>query len=74
MTVYQNLVNRVRSQEADDDEMRVFKGELRHGLTDPSQLPDDELSEAVQYDDESDERFLHRLWHDLYGDEPTGGC
>jgi hypothetical protein len=32
-------------------------------------LPGDELSAAVEYDDGSDEKFLHRLWHDLYGDE-----
>jgi hypothetical protein len=50
--------------------MRVFKSELREALRDPSQLPDDELSESVQYDDGSSEVFLHRLWRDLYGDEP----
>ncbi len=50
--------------------MRVFKAELRQALADPGQLPDDELSDAVEYDDESAERFLRRLWHDLYGDEP----
>ncbi len=38
-------------------------------LADPSQLPGDELSESVQYGDGSDEAFLRRLWHDLYGDE-----
>lgn len=54
----------------DDEEMRVFKSELREALRDPSQLPNDELSESVEYDDGSDEAFLRRLWHDLYGDEP----
>jgi hypothetical protein len=48
--------------------MRVFKSELREALRNPGQLPDGELSEAVEYD--GDEAFLRRLWHDLYGDEP----
>ena len=34
--------------------------------------PGDELAAAVEYDDGSDEKFLQRLWHDLYGDEPIG--
>ena len=55
----------------DDEEMRVFKDELRRALEDSSQLPDDELFEAVEYDDGSDEQFLRRLWRDLYGDEPV---
>ena len=54
----------------DDEEMRVFKRELREALKDPGKLPGDELSESVEYDDGSDEAFLRRLWHDLYGDEP----
>jgi hypothetical protein len=49
--------------------MRVFKSELREALSGPSKLPGDELSESFEYDDGSDEAFLHRLWHDLYGDE-----
>jgi hypothetical protein len=53
-----------------DDEMRVFKAELRQALRDPAQLPGDELSESVQYDNGSDEAFLVWLWHELYGDEP----
>jgi hypothetical protein len=56
------------AQREDDHEMRVFKSQLREALRDPSQLPGDELSEAVEYDDGSDEAFLSRLWHDLYGD------
>jgi hypothetical protein len=66
---YDDLVRRARSAEADDDEMRVFKAELRQALADPSRLPRGELSAAVEYDDGSDEKFLHHLWHDLYGDE-----
>jgi hypothetical protein len=54
----------------DDEEMRVFKRELRQALQDPGQLPGEELSESVEYSDGSDEVFLRRLWHDLYGDEP----
>ena len=62
-----SLVSRARSPRADDDEIRVFKAELRQALTDPSQLPAGELDDAVEYDDGSDEKFLRRLWHDLYG-------
>lgn len=54
----------------DDEEMRVFKSELREALRNPSQVPGDELAQAVGYDDGSGEAFLRRLWHDLYGDEP----
>ena len=59
-----------RAKHQDDQRMRVFKSELREALRDPSQLPDDELSESVQYDDGSSEVFLRRLWRELYGDEP----
>jgi hypothetical protein len=52
-----------------DDEMQAFKSELREALSYPSRLPGDELSWAVQYDEGSDEAFLHQLWRDLYGDE-----
>ena len=41
-----------------DEQMRVFKNELRQALADPGQLPGDELSEHVQYDNGSDEAFL----------------
>ena len=57
----------------DNEQMQVFKAELRQALTDPSQLPAGELDEAVEYDDGSDEKFLRRLWHDLYGNEPIAG-
>jgi hypothetical protein len=70
---YEDLVHRARSQDADDDEIRVFKSELRQGLAEPSRLPAGELSSAVEYDDGSDERFLRRLWRDLYYDEPVAG-
>lgn len=54
----------------DDEEMRVFKAELRRALADPSQLPRGELFEAAEYPEDTDEEFLRRLWRDLYGDEP----
>jgi hypothetical protein len=53
-----------------DEEMQVFKAELRQAIEDPSRLPGDELSREVQYDDGSAEKFLRRLWRDLYGGEP----
>jgi hypothetical protein len=60
-----------------DDEMQIFKSELREALRDPARLPrseryghDGELSESVQYDHGSDVAFLVRLWYELYGDEP----
>jgi hypothetical protein len=55
----------------DDQEMRVFKAELRQAIRNPYLLPGDELSESVEYDDGSDEAFLRRLWRHLYGDEPV---
>jgi hypothetical protein len=36
-------------------------------------LPDDELFKATDYSDGSDERFLRRVWRDLYGEEPVAG-
>lgn len=54
----------------DFDRVRVFKSELRQALRDPAQLPGDELFEAAEYGNGSDEAFLVWLWHELYGDEP----
>lgn len=53
-----------------DEEMIVFKKELRRGLAHPEEVPQAELSQAVQYDDGSADKFLRRLWRDLYPDEP----
>jgi hypothetical protein len=61
----------LRAKLVDNEEMRTFKAELREAIRDPSQLPGDELSEEVQFHDRTDEKFLRRLWHDLYGDEPV---
>ena len=52
-----------------DIEMHIFKAELRDAIKNPDELPDDELSKHVQYEDGSPEAFLRRLWRDLYGDE-----
>src|SRR5579863_3005730 len=71
---YADLTERARSPEPDDEEIGVFKAELREALADPGRLPDDELFKAVDYGDGSDERFLGRVWRDLYGDEPLTGC
>lgn len=54
-----------------DKEMYAFKAELREAIKDPSQLPDDELSKHVRYEEGSPEAFLRRVWRDLYGDEPV---
>jgi hypothetical protein len=40
-------------------------------IKDPDQLPGNELSKHVRYEDGSPEAFLRRLWRDLYGDEPV---
>jgi hypothetical protein len=59
------------AERKDHRRMQVFKSELREAIRDLSRLPDDELSKSVQYTDGSDEAFLRRLWHELYGDEPV---
>ena len=67
---YDDLINRARAPEPGDAEIGAFKAELQQALADPSQLPGDELSHAVEYGDGSAEAFLRRLWHALYGDRP----
>jgi hypothetical protein len=67
---YDDLINRARAPEPDDEEIGAFKAELQQALADPGQLPGDELSHAVDYGDGTDEAFLRRLWHDLYGEQP----
>lgn len=54
----------------DDPEMVRLKADLRALLSDPAQVPRAELSKAAEYDDGSAEKFLARLWHDLYPNEP----
>lgn len=70
---YDDLIERARDPEPDDAEITVFKDQLHGALRDPSQLPKDALFEAAKYDDGSDEKFLRRLWRDLYGDESVEG-
>jgi hypothetical protein len=60
------------AKRADRQEMLAFKSELRQAITHPDEVPRDELSRHVQYDDDGPEAFLRRLWRDLYGDEPVG--
>jgi hypothetical protein len=79
---YDDLINWARAPEPEDEdedededeEIRAFKAELQQALADPGQLPGDELFRAVDYDDGSDEAFLRRLWHDLYGDQHGAGA
>jgi hypothetical protein len=49
-----------------------FKEEFRRLLSgELSKLPEYALFTAAEYEDGSDEAFLTRLWHELYGDEPV---
>jgi hypothetical protein len=63
-------LGRARAPEPSDVEIGAFKAELQQALADAGQLPGDELFDAVDYGQGSDEAFLRRLWHDLYGDQP----
>lgn len=58
---------------SDDEEIKAFKSELRQAILSPERVPRDELNRAVQYDDGSVEKFLRRLWRDLYPDESFPG-
>jgi hypothetical protein len=70
---YDDLISRARSPQADDDEIRIFTAELKDALTNPGQLPGDELYHAAEYDDGSDEAFLRHLWRDMFPGEPVPG-
>lgn len=61
------------TRHADPPEKAVrFKDELRRLLSgELDRLPPEALSTAAEHDDDSDEAFLRRLWHELYGDEPV---
>lgn len=65
------LLQERAKDDAHDPEMLIFKAELRDAITHPDEVPRAELSSHVQYDDGSPEKFLRRLWRDLYGDEPV---
>ena len=60
-----------RARQENDEEMRIFKAQLREAIISLHLVPRDELSRYVQDDDGSVEAFLKRLWLDLYGDEPV---
>jgi hypothetical protein len=47
-----------------DEFRRLLSGEL-------DKLPEYALFTAAEYEDGSDEVFLRRLWHEIYGDEPV---
>lgn len=64
-------VLRARKPDPDDEQICALTAELPQALADPRRLPGDELSAAVEYDDDSDEAYLRRLSHDLYGDQPS---
>jgi hypothetical protein len=54
------------------EEVVRFKDEFRRLLSgDLDQLPKGALGTAAEFDDGTDEAFLRRLWHELYGDEPV---
>jgi hypothetical protein len=71
---YDDLISRAWAPEPDDKEIRAFTAELQQALADPGRLPGDELFDAVDYGDGSDEAFLRRLWYDLYSDQPGAGA
>lgn len=54
-----------------DEEMCVFKAELREAILHPERLPDDELFRNVSYDTGSPGAFLEEVWWYLYRDEPV---
>lgn len=65
------LRRRARRATEDDEEMRVFKAELREAILHPERLPGDELSRNVSYDTGSPGAFLEEVWWYLYRDEPV---
>jgi hypothetical protein len=67
----ESLQRLARRQAPGDGVMRAFKALLRRAIQDPSRLAGQKLDRHVDHDDGGTEAFLHRLWHDLYGDEPV---
>lgn len=55
---------------ADVPKVPRFKEQLIEAVRDPERLPKGALFRAAEYSDGSAERFLARLWGDLYPDEP----
>ncbi len=69
---YDDLIRIVRNPKGGEGARR-FKEQLIAALRDPSAIPKDALFRAAEYSDGSDEKFLRRLWRDLYPDEPVPG-
>jgi hypothetical protein len=68
-----DLAEWLRDTDPPEDAVR-FKEEFQRLLAgDQDQLPKGALGTAAEFDDGSDEAFLRRLWHELYGDEPVSG-
>jgi hypothetical protein len=65
------LRRRARRADEGDEEMRVFKAELREAILHPERLPDDELFRNVSYDTGSPGAVLEEVWWYLYRDEPV---
>ena len=65
---YDDLIKLAR--EPKPYERIVSREQLVAAIRDPSQIPAGALSQAGEYDDGSEEKFLHRLWRDLYPNEP----
>ena len=65
------LRRRARRAGEGDEEMRVFKAELREAILHPERLPGDELFRNVSYDTGSPGAFLEEVWWYLYRDEPV---
>jgi hypothetical protein len=61
------------ADDPDQLEQRAISGWDQRPFRSFAQLPAGELDHAVEYNDGSDEKFLRRPWHDLYGDEPIVG-
>jgi hypothetical protein len=67
----QDLADWVHKPEPSAEAIR-FKEEFRLLLSgELNKLPKYALGTAAEYEDGSDEAFLQRLWHELYGDEPV---
>lgn len=66
---YEELKQFVRMPDRDPDFDR-FKEQLAEAIREPGRVPEDALFRATVYEDGSDEKFLARLWRDLYPDEP----
>ena len=65
---YDDLKELVRDPQPHEKIVK-FKEQLIAAIRDPSQVPDGALFLAGKYDDGSEEKFLHRLWRDLYPEE-----